>query len=295
MDLLEQLTTIRATRPEAIGEALALRRRRSLLGEQGTMFLIAADHPARGVVRAGGDPTAMADRGEFLRRIIDALNRPGVDGLMASPDVIEDLALLGALHDRVVFGCMNRGGLGGAVYELDDRFTAYSAAGIEAARLDGGKMMVRLADDTAESLDTLCACAEAIDGLAARALPAMVEVFASRLRDGRATNLSDPDSLIRAVGVVSGLGQTSAYTWLKLPVVEEMERVMAATTLPTVLLGGDPGADAEATYAMWRDAMALPQVRGLVAGRTLLYPADGDVAAAVDQAVSIVAAAASPT
>jgi hypothetical protein len=37
--------------------------------------------------------------------------------------------------------------------------------------------------------------------------------------------------------------------------------------------------------------MALPQVRGLVAGRTLLYPGDGDVAGAVDEAVSIVAAA----
>jgi hypothetical protein len=291
MDLLEHLTTIRATRPAAIAEALSGRRRRSLLSEHGTMFLIAADHPARGVVRAGGDPRAMADRGDFLRRIVVALDRPGVDGLMASPDVIEDLVLLGALDDRVVFGCMNRGGLGGAVYELDDRFTAYSAAGIEAARLDGGKMMVRLADDTADALDTLCACAGAIDALAERGLPAMVEVFASELRDGRARNLDDPDSLIRAIGVVSGLGQTSAYTWLKLPVVEDMARVMASTTLPTVLLGGDPGADAEATYARWREAMALPQVRGLVAGRTLLYPGDGDVAAAVDEAVSIVAAA----
>jgi hypothetical protein len=295
MELLNHLTTMRAVRPAAIAEALAVRRRRPLLSEHGTMFLIAADHPARGVVRAGGDPAAMADRGDFLRRIIVALERPGVDGLMASPDVIEDLALLGALDDRVVFGCMNRGGLGGAVYELDDRFTAYSAAGIAAARLDGGKMMVRLADDTADALDTLCACGEAIDGLAARKLPAMVEVFASELRDGRATNRSDPDSLIRAIGVVSGLGQTSAYTWLKLPVVPEMQRVMAATTLPTVLLGGDPGPDAESTYAMWREAMALPQVRGLVAGRTLLYPGDGDVAGAVDQAVSIVVAARSET
>jgi hypothetical protein len=34
--------------------------------------------------------------------------------------------------------------------------------------------------------------------------------------------------------------------------------------------------------------MALPQVKGLVVGRTLLYPGDGDVAAAVDAAAAIV-------
>jgi hypothetical protein len=90
------------------------------------------------------------------------------------------------------------------------------------------------------------------------------------------------------------LGATSAYTWLKLPVIEEMERVMAATTLPTLLLGGDPGADAEKTFEGWRRAMEIPQVRGLVAGRALLYPGDGDVAGAVDAAATIVFQGARP-
>jgi len=35
--------------------------------------------------------------------------------------------------------------------------------------------------------------------------------------------------------------------------------------------------------------MAIPQVRGLVAGRTLLYPQNGNVAGAVDAAAAIVA------
>jgi hypothetical protein len=67
-----------------------------------------------------------------------------------------------------------------------------------------------------------------------------------------------------------------------------MERVMDATTLPTLLLGGDPEGAPEETYAAWRDALALPSVRGLVVGRTMLYPADDDVAQAVDAAVSLV-------
>ena len=45
----------------------------------------------------------------------------------------------------------------------------------------------------------------------------------------------------------------------------------------------DPGP----VFAGWQQALALPNVMGIVAGRSLLYPADGDVAAAVDTAVSL--------
>ena len=64
---------------------------------------------------------------------------------------------------------------------------------------------------------------------------------------------------------------------------------MDATTLPTLLLGGDPSGDPEDTYARWAQARStLPAVRGLVVGRALLYPPDGDVAAAVDIAAGLV-------
>ncbi len=75
---------------------------------------------------------------------------------------------------------------------------------------------------------------------------------------------------------------------MKLPVVDDMARVMGATTLPTLLLGGDPQGSGEDTWSAWEAALDLPGVRGLVVGRTLIHPADGDVARAVDQAVSLV-------
>jgi len=293
-EILARLSEIRATDPEAVGKALAKRRRRSLLQSpqksQGgaSVFLVAADHPARGVLKVGADPMAMADRGELLQRLLTALSRPGVDGILGTADIIDDLALLGALDGKIVFGSMNRGGLTGFRFELDDRFTAYTADGLVAAGLDGGKMMVRVADEP-EALRTLAACAHAIDELAARKLPAMIEVLASELEDGRVRNRADADSLIRAITIVSGLGTTSAYLWSKLPVVDDVPRVMRATSLPTLLLGGDPGDDQPATFARWEQAMTIPQVRGLVAGRTLLYPKDGDVARAVDAAAAIVA------
>ena len=69
---------------------------------------------------------------------------------------------------------------------------------------------------------------------------AMVEPFWSSRVDGKVRNDLSADAVIKSVGVCSALGRTSAYTWMKLPVVPEMERVMESTTLPTLLLGGDP-------------------------------------------------------
>jgi DhnA family fructose-bisphosphate aldolase class Ia len=119
-------------------------------------------------------------------------------------------------------------------------------------------------------------------------LVAMLEPFMSSRKDGRVENDLSPDAVIRSVHIAQGLGASSAHTWLKLPVVREMERVMCATTLPTLLLGGDPSGHPEETYAVWAEALVLAPVRGLVVGRALLYPLDDDVAAAVDTAVSMV-------
>jgi hypothetical protein len=66
-----------------------------------------------------------------------------------------------------------------------------------------------------------------------------------------------------------------------------MERVAEASTLPVLLPGGDPSVDQDAMLDGWKQALALPTVRGLVVGRSLLYPAVGDIATVVDAAVSL--------
>jgi DhnA family fructose-bisphosphate aldolase class Ia len=284
----ERLREVRAHHPAAVAEAAAARDRRALLRRDGRLMIVAADHPARGALGVRGVAEAMADRYDLLRRLVITLERPGVDGVLGSPDIIEDLLLLGALDGKIVIGSMNRGGLQGATFELDDRFTGYDAAAIAAMGFDGGKMMARIDLGDAGSVATLEACGRAITELAARGLMAMIEPFLSRRAGDRVVNDLSAMAVRKSVAVVSGLGATSAYTWLKLPVVDDMEVVMAGTTLPTLLLGGDPSGDPEHTYAQWKRALELPGVRGLVVGRALLYPPDGDVAAAVDAAVSLV-------
>jgi hypothetical protein len=284
----EELRELRATAPELIAVRAARRRRRPLLGPDGRLMIVAADHPARGALGVRGHGAAMADRYDLLSRLLVALARPGVDGLLATADVIEDLLLLGALEDKVVIGSMNRGGLQGAGFELDDRFTAYDPETIEAMGLNGGKMLTRIDLDDPGTAATLEASGRAVTDLGSRGLVALLEPFLCRRENGRVVNDLSPAAVVKSVAIASGLGARSSYSWLKLPVVEQMAEVMTATTLPTVLLGGDPDGPPEQTYARWAAAVALPGVRGFVVGRALLYPADGDVASAVDSAVALV-------
>ena len=285
---LQDILQTRIHRPEAVAEATQRRKRpASILGEHGRLMIIAADHPARGALRAGDRPLAMADRAELLDRLCLALSRPGVNGVLGTSDVLEDLLLLGALDDKVVFGSMNRGGLAGTVFEIDDRFTGYDAASIANAGYEGGKMLLRIDPDDPATAPTLEACGRAVSELADRRLIAMVEPFLSHRVDGRVRNDLSTEAMTRVVTVSAGLGSTSAYTWLKVPVVEDMERVMAATTLPALILGGEVSGDQDAAVESWRKALALPTVQGLVIGRSLLYPPNDDVAAAVDAAVEL--------
>lgn len=283
---------IRARSPEVITKAATARTRRALLDGTGRLMIIAADHPARGALGVQGNGLAMADRRELLARVQTALSRPGVDGVLGTADVLEDLLLLGALEDKVVIGSLNRGGLRGASFELDDRFTGYDAGTLQAMGFDGGKMLCRidLEDDRCAWL--LESCAKAVTDLAERRLMVIIEPFLAHYEHNRVRNDLSAEAMITAVSVASALGATSAYSWLKVPVVEEMERVTAATTLPMLLLGGDEPGAREETYARWESALALEGVRGLVAGRSLLYPPDDDVESAVDLAVELVRPAA---
>ncbi|MFH8897478.1 deoxyribose-phosphate aldolase [Streptomyces coeruleorubidus] len=287
---IPDLTTVRARNPEAVAEAAARRVRRPLIGDSGRLMIVAADHPARGALGVGDRRLAMANRADLLERLCVALSRPGVDGVLATADILEDLLLLGVLENKVVMGSMNRGGLAGATFEMDDRFTGHRAEDIARLRFDAGKLLVRIDYDDPGSLTTLETTARAIDAMAARQLPLFVEPFISRRVDGKVRNDLSAEAVTRSIAISSGLGGTSAYTWLKLPVTDDpddMAQVLETSTLPVVLLGGEVGGDQEGAYERWRKALRLPTVQGLVVGRSLLYPAGGSVEEAVDTAVGL--------
>lgn len=287
---ISDLVKVRTRHPEAIAEAAARRVRRPLIGDSGRLMIVAADHPARGALAVGDREFAMASRVDLLERLCTALSRPGVDGVLGTADVLEDLLLLGALEGKVVMGSMNRGGLAGAAFELDDRFTGHRAQDIARLGFDAGKLLLRIAYEDSGSLTTMFSTARAIDDMAERGLPVFVEPFISRRVDGRVRNDLSAQAVTKSIAIASGLGGTSAYTWLKVPVtenVDDMAAVMETSTLPAVLLGGEVGKEQDVLYEKWRKALRLPTVQGLVVGRSLLYPAEGSVETAVDTAVGL--------
>ena len=283
------LCDARIFEPATLQRALRDRPRRSIAGDDGNLLILAADHTARGMLAVAGDPLAVADRYTLLDNLMRGLSVPGVDGVMASADILEELAWLGALDGRLAIGTINRGGIKGALWELDDRITAYDPDHIASAGLDGGKLLLRIEFTDPGVARTIEMGGEVVTRLSDQGIACMVEPLPYLKDDaGRAYLDTRDEELIRAVAIASGLGSSSAYTWLKIPATPRMAEVAAATTMPILLLGGDPGEGWRDVVDGWESAMREPNVRGLIPGRALLYPADGDVEGIVGTAARIV-------
>lgn len=285
----QALLEARVFEPTALTQALQNRARRTPQGSDGRLLLLAADHTARGKIALGDDPVAMADRHTLLDRLIRALAVPHVDGVLGSADVLEELAWLGALDNKVAVGTMNRGGIIGAQWELDDRVTSYDVDHIESMGLDGGKTLLRIDHSDPAVARTIESVASITTALADRSLLSMIEPLPyTKDPHGGAVLDTSADALIKVVAIASGLGSSSAFTWLKVPASDRMAEVAGATSLPILMLGGDPSKGVDAIFDRWEAGMREPNVRGLLAGRTLLYPADGDVESATRRAADLV-------
>ena len=280
--------------PGAFADALTSRRRRPVASADGRLIIIAADHTARGKISLGTDPVAMADRYTLLDRLVRCLAIPEVDGVLASADILEELAWLGALDNKLAIGTMNRGGIIGADWELDDRLTAYDSEHVESMGLDGGKTLIRIDYSDPGVARTIETVARLTTELADRKLMAMIEPLPYlKNASGKAILNTSDEALTTVVAIASGLGSSSAYTWLKIPASGRMSEVAGATTLPILMLGGEPVGDSDETFALWELGMNEPNVRGVVAGRTLLYPNDGNPEGAVARAAAAIRPASS--
>jgi len=285
--LLDEITGIRIARPRWVVKEARRRRRRRRLAPDGRLVLVALDHPARGVTEIRGDALAMGDRHQYLARARRVLDDPDLDGVVATPDVLEELLILshlerkrggeGFLDRRVLVGSMNRGGLAGTAFEMDDAFTSMTAERIAELGFDGGKMMYRLDPQDPASGRTLAACAAALNDLRRNGLAAFLEPLGvARGASGYAT-AKDAATLARQCGIAAALGESSLHLWLKVPIVEDLERVCRATTLPLLLLGGPARGTPEETLRDFADGLAAgPRVRGAIIGRNLLYPDGAD-------------------
>jgi DhnA family fructose-bisphosphate aldolase class Ia len=298
-ELYEAITNVRVRQPALADGEADRRARRGTPAPDGKLVILAADHPGRASLKIQDDPVAMADRYELLARILRVLSHPGVDGVMSTPDLVEDLLILGGLirerggqsplDQRLLLGCMNRGGLPGSAWEMDDRFTGFTTRRMLVLGMDGGKFMVRIDPTDRGSLTTIEGCVRAINELAEAGLLSFLEPLPVVRENGAYKVVRTARALIDAVSVASSWGASSLYTWIKLPTCPEFERVARATTLPIALLGGEAVGDARPVLGDLRRGMtAGANVRGAMIGRNVLYPGADDPRAVAAAVVSIV-------
>ena len=288
--IFEKITQIRVDAPEIIERQAAARKRRSSLTRDGKLTVLAADHPGRGVTALGQDPFKMGNRQQYLGRIMRVLVATDFDGFMSTPDMIEELLIMdylvqqgggrSFLDEKVLIGCMQRGGVAGVVGELDDRFGSYSAESMARFRLDGGKMMFRFVPDDERTLRTIDYCARAVTELNRYNLVPFVEPLRMDYVEGKWISKNTADELVKLVGVIAALGDSSRYTWMKLPFCEDFQRVTLATTMPILMLGGPSQEDPRSTYRDFAAGMATrANVRGALVGRNVTFPGREDPAA----------------
>jgi hypothetical protein len=287
LSVFQEITDVRVAHPKWILKEARQRKRRGKLTRDGKLVLLALDHPGRGVNQIRGDLLAMGDRRQLLARARRVFDDPELDGVMGTSDILEELLILshlerrkkgkGFLDDRVIVGSMNRGGLAGVSFEMEDTFTAYTAERLAELEADGGKMMYRLDPQDPASGRTILACAQALNELRRHGLAAFLEPLGGgRSREGFQP-AKDAATLIRQCGIGAALGESSAHVWLKFPYGEGFDRVSAATTLPILLLGGPARESPLDTLRDFADGMAAgANVRGAIVGRNLLFPGDAD-------------------
>jgi uncharacterized protein len=286
-ELFEEITEIRVHHPEVIEREAKRRRKRAKLTVDGKLALVAADHPGRGVTKIRDDQLAMGDRYQLIARVRRLLEDPHLDGILATSDLLEELLILshlerrhkgdGFLDGRVLVGSMNRGGLSGTAFEMDDTFTGMNAERLADLRCDGGKMLYRLDPGDPSSGHTIEACANAINSLRRHRLAAFVEALEVRHGADGYHPVQDSAALIRHCGIAAALGESSAHVWLKLPCCEDFGRVGRATTLPILMLGGPARETPEETLRDFAAGLrSSPRVRGAIIGRNLLFPPDQD-------------------
>jgi DhnA family fructose-bisphosphate aldolase class Ia/sugar phosphate isomerase/epimerase len=299
--LFDRINEVRMGKPQAITDAVQARKKRDCIAPDGRLVIVAADHPGRRVTSVGSNPTAMGDRMDYLGRIMRTMLGKGVDGLMATPDIIEEVLLVdhllreqGAasiLDNKVLIGSMNRAGLSGVEYEMDDRMTAMTAQQLLDMGCDGGKMLLRIdaAKFSRYSIATMDYCAKAVAECREAGLPTFVEPLPVVSTEEGYKVVMEADAIIQVIGIASSLGGSSRDMWIKVPYVPDYHRVVKATTLPILMLGGASRENPLRTIRAFEEGMGEgANVRGVMVGRNVLYSGKDDPLAVVEAIAMLV-------
>jgi DhnA family fructose-bisphosphate aldolase class Ia len=196
-------------------------------------LLLAADHRARAVV-------TVERYADYLAALRAAL--PSCDGILASAKPLEDLAAAGDLGaGQSTYLSINRTGLAGSVFELDDRLVA-SVSRAVAQGWTGVKHMTRIDRDDPATAPALELLGQVVEEARLAGLEALIEA----LSWSRGTVDRSPDGVVLAAVIAHDRGAPL----LKVAIpdvapgsarVDAVARVVASVGVPVLFLGGPKG------------------------------------------------------
>ena len=228
-------------------------------------LVLAADHRARGV-------STIERYADYLRALQEAM--PHCDGILATVQPLTDLAAAGAVGpDQRTYLSLNRTGLAGAAFELDDRLVASVARAADDG-WTGVKVMTRIDLDDQHGAAALELLGQVLEEARASRLEALIEPV--MWREGKMSNVTA--DVVMAATIAHDLGAPL----LKVPVpeapggqarVEAVNRVVASVGVPVLFLGGPVDRQGpERTLEETRDVMAGGGA-GLAMGRAIIQGA----------------------
>jgi DhnA family fructose-bisphosphate aldolase class Ia len=217
-------------------------------------LILAADHRARGVI-------TIERYADYLGALQDAL--PYCDGVLATAQPLRDLKVT---PDQQTYLSINRTGLAGSVFELDDRLVA-TVAGAKRDGWTGIKHMTRIDLTSSLTAGALELLGRVIEESRAAGLDALIESVP--WKDGRMDH--DVDAIVHAAVVAHDMGAPL----LKVPIpnganrTAEVERIVASVGVPVLFLGGPAHDILDEVGDVMRGGAA-----GMAVGRAIFQAAD---------------------
>jgi DhnA family fructose-bisphosphate aldolase class Ia len=249
-----------------------------VLADDGHAVVLAADHRARGIL-------TVERYVDYLAALRAAL--PACDAVMASAQPLADLAGEGLAPGQATLLSLNRTGLAGSTFELDDRLVA-SVERAAAEGCSGVKVMTRIDRSDPHGAVQLEMLGRVLEEARAAGLTCLVEPLT--WTDGAVDRTVD--GIIWSAVVAHDMGAPL----LKVPVPASsagaersaaVRRIVESVGVPVLFLGGPRVTDRDSVLAEVADMMA-GGAAGMAIGRAVYQDPDPaqmakDIAALVHQ------------
>ena len=278
--IFQELNRIKAFQPEIIEQEAYCRRKPGYPHE--CLVFAAADHNARMINEYKGNPIGLSNRREYLTRLVRMLQSDRIDGIEATPDIIEDLIILNKLcresgkkaflDGKMLVGTVNRGGLKNTVWEMDDMPSCYTVERLKKLNMDGVKFMIRLNPMDERCRNTVRYCADAVNEAERAGLPIFIEALYVETTEKGFAMKTDSESLCKVVGVVGALGCRGVGKWIEVPLNEEYQVPTSATTCPVLVVPDEVKSEPIDVVKEYTKEIGLnDNIRGILLGRNVMY------------------------